>query len=355
VSRIAALWLALPLACSHPGTGAGGDGGASDSGLADGGPASSDAGDVVDGGGCGFPFSDAGVLFAGSLDDPRRLALTDNSVFIVASGSLFNADGSVIEVPLAGGSPQVAIGQRTAPDAIAADGVAVYFVDSSGVWQLGMDGGALFVDGTLNNAVFGSTDLALSNDHLVYATGLRWLVGIPRDGGAGVLLYQGDAGALVPATRIEGATAYFLVSNVAEGGLYEVPAAGTGPASRVSAAPVGGTSLTLTPEAFVWTQGSGGDGGVFWLPRDGGTPVTLASGLLGPRRPLVVGSSVLFTDATVGSASNAFLQRASLCAPGTSFPVGPAGNGPGDLGLASGSIFYTSSGSGIQGLVGQLP
>jgi hypothetical protein len=348
---------ALCAACSCPGGGVGLDGGVdagSDAGRADAGP---DAGHPLgDAGGCETPLSGAGTPLLGTLNSPRRLALTGPILFIAEAGTILQSDGRVLAVPLDGGTAAPVATGLDYPDAIAADPDGVFVVDRQGLWRLGGDGGRASIDGTINNALFGDTDLALSATRVVYATGLPYLISADRQGAGSTTLFNGPAGSVVSSAALEGTTVFFLVADGTEPGLFAVPLDGSADAGLVSTAPVDGRSLLVTPTAFVWTQGGGGDGGLVWLPRDGGAPLSLAEGLQGPAHPVLLGGVAYFKDSTGGApATSAFLQGVSLCRLGSAAPLGPQGIGPGDLQTDGVSLYFTSAQAGPGGFAARLP
>jgi hypothetical protein len=191
---------------------------------------------------------------------------------------------------------------------------------------------------------------------VIYATGLPYLVSADRQGAGSMTLFTGPPGSVVSGAVLAGSTVFFLVAGGAGSGLYSVQIDGSSDAGLVSSAPIDGRSLWVTPAAFLWTQGGGGDGGVIWLPRDGGAVVSLAGGLEGPAHPVLLGGNVYFKDATGGApATPSFLQGASLCSPGSAVPLGPSGIGPGDLKTDGVSLYFTSAQAGPQGFAGRLP
>ena len=135
-----------------------------------------------------------------------------------------------------------------------------------------------------------------------------------------------------------------------------MPLDGSAPPTLVSADAAYARSLAVTPDAFVWTEGSGGGTGrALTLKRTAGaTPVVLASGLAGPSRPVVAGQWVYFKDVTSG-VTDLFFRRASLCSPGTSETVGPVGVGPGDDLFDGQRLWFSSAQTAPNGAVGHVP
>ncbi|HEX4619966.1 MAG TPA: hypothetical protein VH208_00235, partial [Myxococcaceae bacterium] len=198
---------ALCAACSCPGGGVGLDGG-SDAGKDAGG----DGGQGADGGRCAAPLSGPGTQLLGTLNSPRRLALSGGALYVAESGTVLQSNGRVWAVPLDGGPSNEIASGLDFPDALAADPAGVFVVDRGGLWSLDGDGGRTSIDLTLNNSIFGDTDLALSPTRVVYATGLPYLVSVDRQGGGRVMLYSGDAGHVVSGAAVERNTVFFLVA-----------------------------------------------------------------------------------------------------------------------------------------------
>ena len=226
----------------------------------------------------------------------------------------------------------------------------VFFVDANGLWALDFDGGQRFLDGALNSAIFGNTDIALTPGAVIYATGRAELRTVPRDGGTPGDLYAGPPGSTINAVRTDGGWAWFLLSNAPDAGLYAVPLDGSSDAGRVSAAPQAGASLTLFGGGFLWTDPSS-----LSQLSPAGVSSPLATSLDAPERPVVLDQAVYFTQRT-SSRSPAFLQAVSLCLPGaTAAAVGPPGVGATEVVTDGSALYFTSAQQGAEGFVGRLP
>jgi hypothetical protein len=341
--------LALALGAAVAGCNCGGSKTRTDGG------APADSGQPPDGGGgdggCGTPLSGAGTNLAQGLDTPRRLALSEGNLYVSASGSLNQPNGQIWKVPTAGGVSAPIASGFTAPDAIAVDPGGAYVLDANGLWQLLADGGQRFLDGARNEAIFGNTEIALTPDAVIYATGATELRTVPRDGGTGGLLYAGPAGSTINSVKTDGGWAWFLLSNAPDaGGLYVVALDGSSDAGLVSAAPQAGLSLALLGEDFLWTDAMG-----LSLLTASGVSTPLANSLDSPARPLLLAQTAYFTQRTT-SVSPAFLQGVSLCLPGaTAAPLGPPGVGATEVVTDGISLYFTSAQQGALGYVGRLP
>ncbi|XXF80735.1 signal integration modulator SinM [Myxococcaceae bacterium GXIMD 01537] len=342
------------------------DGGTGDAGTqGDGG--SEDAGTPPDGGqDCALSEPRAHTALASTLNNPRRLAADEENLYVTESASLnpnqTEGRGRLLRIPRAGGAAVEVAGGLLAPDALAVDATHAFVLDRNGLWRIDKatgQRGTLPIDGTLNNVILGDTEVLLSGNTVVVATGLERLVRLGKDGSNRFELYKGPAGSQVRGARLVGGDVWFLVTSSAPNtaGLYRVPlnAIDSVSAERVDASVTSGQSLEVTPTHFLIAEGSEGTGRVLMLPREGGAPLVLAEGLQGPSHPVQVGDTVYFKDATPSGAGPSFFRHVRTCAPGTVATVGPSGAGPGELLLDGTTLRFTSQESGSGGYVGSIP
>lgn len=347
-----------------PGADGGEDGGVLDGGVLDGGSdaGAPDAGNPdggSDAGTCIPPYSGNGTPLANGLQVPRRLAVDDAALYVSEAGRSTRQDGVVLRIPLGGDAGQPFATGLSSPDALAVDSSAVYVLTDLGLARLDKAASptpitnAPIIDPVINNAISGGTEVALSANEAVVATGFKWLTKVGKDGSGHVDLYTGPAGAVVRSVAIDEGQAYFLVAGVPESGLYQVPIDGSAAATRLRPEPSDGNTLLVTPTDFIWAEGSGGNGAIRKAPRSGGAATDLATGLTHPSRLALVGTTLYFKNSVLGGAD--FFRSVSLCQPGTSTPVGPSGDGPGDVVSAPSGLYFSSQGTSPAGSVSRLP
>ncbi|MDQ3265173.1 MAG: hypothetical protein M3Y59_16200 [Myxococcota bacterium] len=314
---------------------------------------------------CSPPLVGSGVTLAGGLDGPRKLATDGTHLYFTEAGA--PGTGRVSRVPLDsdGGAAveELATGFNT-PDALAVDADYVYFLDEEGLWRVNKTTGQeTRLDTLASNALVGESAIRIHEQWLIIATGLEYLVRIGKDGTGQILLYQAPPGATVTGVALEGTDVFFLVAGsgatASAAGLYRVPVDGSSAATRVASSPTLGRDLTVSPDAFLWTEGSAArDGAVRALSRVDGGVTTYADQLWAPSSPVAVRGFVYFqarTDPSPSSpASELFLRMAAACDPLGAPVVGPSGYGPGDLLLHEGTLYFTSLGVAGQGHVGRL-
>lgn len=349
--------LPLPLV---DGGAAGVDGGDVDAGVDAGTDAGSDGGwdaSWPDASACPPPFSGPGSIIASGLSYPRHLAGGADRLYVTEVGVLNKPVGRVLALERDGGVTELSTG-LSSPDAIAVDATSLYWVDEGGLWRYPLPAGPkTLVDSKVNGALQGTTSIALSSAGVLYATGSNTLELSGTDAG-NLPLFTGAPGTVVRGAAVEGTTGYFLYSGGADAGLYQVSLSGAPNPQQLLPQPTGGLDLRLTPTAFLWTSGRSGSGLAQSAPRSSGPVVDIATGLAGPRAVADLQGFTYFQDSTAGGGATPwFFQVAVPCLPGTPIPVGPIGQGPGDV-LSdpdAGALFFTSySGSG-QGFVGRLP
>jgi len=344
----------------------GGDGGSTGE---DGGSTGEDGGSTgeEDAGHCEEPAREPGTVLVPGLNNPRRLAVDATDIYISESHSLRpqpdDGDGQVLRLPRGGGEVATLAKGFRSPDAIAVDAKNVYVLDQGGLWRVDKatgERGLIPIEASVNNVTVGGTDVRTARwsgrDVVVVATGRQRLVRVDTVGAApsSLVLYESPLNAQVRAARVDGETVWFLVSGGSEPGLYRVALDGSSPAERVVTSITAGTSLELTPTHFLVTEGGGGTGKVWKLPRAGGEPVLLADGLRGPLFPVWFRGAVYFKETVAQSPG--FLQRLrGGCDTSTLDEVGPQGTGPGGLLVDGETLLYTSQESGTGGAVGRVP
>lgn len=288
----------------------------------------------------------------------RRIAVAPDQIFVSEEGLPFSNNGDVATLALdAGVDSGVVFAPIDTADAIALAGNTLLVVDRAGLTRIVRTNLTASHRGGVTAAAFGLTEVAAINaaPDAVVSTGLRWLTRFNADGGI-QYLYAGDAGAIVTGLAIENSNAFFLVSATGESGLYRVPLDGSSRAQRLIAQPLAGSGLVLTPTDYWFADGVGPDAGLWRVPRDGGVPVQLDSTLCGPLRLAIASDTLIVKQSTACGASlthPAFLEQLPLCGTQLS-PLGPAGEGPGDVVVSGGSVYVTSDGTGDAGYVARL-
>jgi hypothetical protein len=313
---------------------------------------------VPDAGACPLPLSGEGTALAPGLSYPRHLAGSAARLFATEVGVLNKPLGRVLAVDPDGGVTELAT-DRSSPDAITTDGTSLFFVDEGGLWRFTLPSGPLVsLDTKVNGALQGTTSLALAGSQVLYATGQRFLELSKINGSGNRTLFQGAMGSVDSGAAVSGGFGYFLYSGAADAGLYQVSLSGSPNPQLVSDVPVDGTSLTVTGDAFYWTRGGGDAGMVQRLARDGGEIVTVAAGLAGPRGVIPWdGGYTYFQDSTAGQGDTPWFFQAATPCTDAPVPVGPSGQGPGDLlyDADAGVMFFTSYGGAGSGYVGRVP
>ncbi|MCP3105389.1 signal integration modulator SinM [Myxococcus sp. K15C18031901] len=348
----------------------GDDGGTSgDGGSADGGTSEEDGGSTgeEDAGNCEEPAPQRETVLVPGLNNPRRLAADTTDLFISESHSLRplpdDGEGQVLRLSRQGGEVAVLAKGFRSPDAIAVDAKNVYVLDQGGLWRVDRstgERGAIPIEASVNNVIAGGTDVRAAKlsgrDVVVVATGAQRLVRVDTVGAtpSSLILFEGPKNAQVRGARVDGETVWFLVSGGSEPGLYRVGLDGNSSAERIFPGITTGTSLELTGTHFLVTEGGGGTGKVWKLPRAGGDAQLLAEGLQGPLFPVQFHGAVYFKEAIARSPG--FLQRIrGGCTTSTLDDVGPQGTGPGGLLVDGDTLLYTSQESGTGGAVGRIP
>lgn len=259
-------------------------------------------------------ISASGAVMGASLDGcgSTSFAKTPASALVVGGTTLyftegiFQGGGSVVGVPLAGGTPTTLASYANSPSGIATDGVSVYWA-SGGL--MGKYDGAVYaapVSGGKPVALAEAQDVPSAvavDDSRVY-----WLnaginnyangavLSMPKAGGAITRLAMGQNNPFaiaVDATSVYWANGSSLRGS---GGVYKVPISG-GAIATLSTDTALGIALDDTSLYF------GASGAVEAVPLGGGATTTLASGLGEPTAITASGDYVYFSDVADGGAA----------------------------------------------------
>jgi hypothetical protein len=184
---------------------------------------------------------------------PDAIALDAGSIYWTNSGSGLVANGTIMKMPMAGGSPQTLATGQSLPMGIAVDAANVYWID---------DGGAV-------------KKVALA-------------------GGATTILHDYDS--QIPRDiAVDGASVYWTQPDA--GTVMKVPVAG-GSATVLASGQGGPHAIAVDERYLYWTNADAGT--IMKLPKDGGTPITLASGQGRPFDIAVDDVSVYWTNSGDG-------------------------------------------------------
>jgi hypothetical protein len=331
------------------------DGGAPDVGKGDTG--SHEGGQSGDGGGCVLEGG-CGIVTLEKGGGPSYVAVDDTNVYWTSTGSCTVTDGGatvstglVMKVPKAGGTPVTLASGQLEPQAIATDGMNVYWVNNVGagcaasggaVLRLAPDGGTVTtVAASQTSAKFVALD----------STSVYWTTS--DDIMSAPLLAMGDPTPTTLASG-QGASAGLALSGES---VYWAQASGAG---KVLGVPVaGGAVVTLT------TAGSGcvgftADGtNVYWaynpgeylnfnvmsVPIAGGKPSTLDTNQYIPSNMASDGKSLYWTNyGTTPGADDDSVMKASLSG---SSPITIASAQANPLGIAVDGtrVYWANSGN----------
>jgi hypothetical protein len=234
------------------------------------------------------------VTLAFDQDQPIGVAVANGSVFWTneASGS---SDGTVMKVPTGGGAVVTVASGQGAPYQIAVDATNVYWTNLTApvaVMTVPISGGtpSVFAPGTTPWAitVHGGT---------VYWTDGDSIFSEPSGGGTVTTLASGQAFPFDLA--VDSANVYWT-SGSGSGAVLSMPNTGGTPTTLASGYGLSRLAIDATSIYFT-SPGTANDGSVLSIPLGGGTPTTLVTGQATPEAIVQDPNSLYWVDTYLGA------------------------------------------------------
>jgi len=237
------------------------------------------------------------------------VALDATNVYWTRAGTT-DADGAVMRMPLDGGSPMTLASEQPSPGPIVADVTSVYWGNAGTSNAYYKDGSVMKLalgDGTLTTLVGGG----LPDDIVVDAMSVYWtnfenavpgpIMKVPISGGVPVVLATATSSPL--SIAIDATSVYWTSGH--DGTVMMVPCAG-GPPTTLASAQAYPVGVAVDSTSVYWTnEGTGAnnlmDGSVMKIALGGDTLTTLAVDRNGPSRMAIDPTSVYWTghDGTI--------------------------------------------------------
>jgi hypothetical protein len=296
-------------------------------------------------------------IWPGIALDGANVYWTEHSSVVPMFG--FDGNGSVMKVPMEGGTATVLVSAQDFPSYIRADASGVYWT----VWNAGnrgemamvgyvavrrapLDGGnpttAAYLDLVNEPRIYG--DFFLDGTSLYWAYLGRWDLDYVDGAILKVSLVDGSTTTLASGQwcpnqiAVDSSSVYWVNGtnqNDDETSLMKMPLAG-GVVTTLNVSPSGHRAVVLDASHIYWTSS---DGTVMRMPREGGAPSTMASGQPDPVYIAVDGTSVYWANREVGT-----IMKLSL-AGGTPATLVVGQSGLQALAVDATSVYWTTLGT----------
>ena len=291
------------------------------------------------GGTCTDGLCGPAVLDAPKNGTPRTIAANDSAVF------WGDSIGFVKRMDLPHGTPKQIGAKAGVIDDLVIDANNAYWVSGNTIsgYQVPLDGGTAI---TLFNALNSSSSVAVSaKDVYVGANGSPGAIRrYPIGGGPyGALVAANWVAALV----VDGDVAYWISYDYSQQEPSTVSSIALAGGTRKDLATNVGYVVGLAVDAthVYWVDGNGGT--VSRVPKGGGTPATIASGLDGPRQVAVRGELAFVTVEGASSGTGTIVQVP--ISGGSPVVIASDQDHPGDVCATAAGVFWVNAGTSGSG------
>ena len=223
--------------------------------------------------------------------NPWGIAVDSQNVYWTEPNIAAGGNNTAIRAAaLTGGPATLLVPDPATPQAIVAGAGAVYWIESTGVGTVSVDGGAPqpFADaGNISNALaIDAANLYWSTSDAVYQA--------PLSGGTPAAIGPSAAAIAVDATSVYLA----LNDSLGVGEIVNVPIGGGAQTALATGRTGGVVAIAVDADNVYWIEGSGTiqQGAVAAVPKGGGLTSVLATGLTDPSAIAVDDSGVYFTS-----------------------------------------------------------
>jgi sugar lactone lactonase YvrE len=276
------------------------------------------------------------VTLASGLSRPHRIAVDSTSVYFTCT-----TGGTVLKLPLAGGTPVTLASGQTSPVGLVVDANYVYWTNNSSsgtINKILLDGGTI---NTLASAQNSPTSIAVDGESVYWTNnGDGTVMKVSAAGGGTPVSIASGQNTLV-ALDIDSTNAYWPDST-ATGSIMKTLLNGTGTAAPIASSQDTPHGIVVDGSNVYWTNYEGGS--VLKVSTNGGAITTLASGQDTPRGITVDGSNVYWTNYNAGTVLKVPVNG------GTITTLASGQNTPGHIAVDGTSAYWTNYGGSVMKL-----
>jgi hypothetical protein len=288
------------------------------------------------------PYATSGTLvtLASGLTSPYVLAVDATSVYWAdwGTGATNPGDGAILKVPLDGGPVTTLASEQILPAGIAVDAASVYWSSGAGLQKVPLGGGPA----TLLATGVGNDVITVGPSGVYGTNGEDAPVSVPLGGGTALVLGPGPGNSNTYGIAVDSTSLYWTEFGNPVNILKVSLAGGTPTILATGQVPEG---LAVDATSVYWVDAGGqGPGSLMKVPRNGGAPQTLATGLDDPTG-LAIDADNAYVTTGFSSTTPGAIVKVPLGG-GSVIVLASGLNEPSGIAVDASSVYWTNLGGG---------